>query len=223
MIKNLSEKKGEEVMIKGWIDTVRDQGKMAFFDFRDASGKVQGVVFGKPEVLEIAKTLRPEWVVAVSGKVQERNDKQAKAYRGGLAETGKTPFFNKDVELEITGFEILNKAETPVFEITKDTRDMNEEVRLKNRYLDLRTERMQKNIRMRAKAAKFLRDELEKENFIEIETHEFNKRPWKVEGLSVRPEMWIYNHSAFIVSARKVKPYLETLSELKTDKEICED
>jgi tRNA (adenine57-N1/adenine58-N1)-methyltransferase len=57
--------------------------------------------------------------------------------------------------------------------------------------------------------------------FIEIETHEFNKRPWKVEGLSVRPEMWIYNHSAFIVTARKIKPY-ENESELKTDKEICE-
>ena len=169
-IKNLSEKKGEEVLIQGWVDVKRDQGKMAFFDFRDASGKVQGVVFGKPEVLEIAKTLRPEWVVSVYGKVQERNDKQAKAYREALEEEKEKPFFNKDVELEITGFEILNKAETPVFEITESTQDINEEVRLKHRYLDLRTERMQKNIRMRAKAAKLLRDLLEKEDFIEIET-----------------------------------------------------
>ena len=169
-IKNLSEKKGEEVLIQGWVDVKRDQGKMAFFDFRDATGKVQGVVFGKPEVLEIAKTLRPEWVVSVYGKVQERNDKQAKAYREALEEGKEKPFFNKDVELEITGFEILNKAETPVFEITESTQDINEEVRLKHRYLDLRTERMQKNIRMRAKAAKLLRDLLEKEDFIEIET-----------------------------------------------------
>ena len=170
MIKNLSEKKGEEVLIKGWVDVKRDQGKMAFFDFRDATGKVQGVVFGKPEVLEVAKTLRPEWVVAVKGKVQERNDKQAKAYREELEQTGKKPFFNKDVELEITGFEILNRAETPVFEITESTQDINEEVRLKNRYLDLRTQRMQENIRMRARVAKLLRDELEREDFIEIET-----------------------------------------------------
>ncbi len=170
MIKNLSEKKGEEVLIKGWVDVKRDQGKMAFFDFRDATGKVQGVVFGKPEVLEVAKTLRPEWVVAVKGKVQERNDKQAKAYREEVEKTGKRPFFNKDVELEITGFEILNKAETPVFEITSDTSEINEEVRLKNRYLDLRTQRMQNNIRMRAKAMQLLRKELNEENFVEIET-----------------------------------------------------
>ncbi len=169
-IKNLSEKKGEEVLIQGWVDVKRDQGKMAFFDFRDASGKVQGVVFGKHEVLEQAKELRPEWVVSVYGKVQERNDKQAKAYREALEEGKEKPFFNKDVELEITGFEILNKAETPVFEITESTQEINEEVRLKHRYLDLRTERMQKNIRMRAKTAKLLRDLLEEEDFIEIET-----------------------------------------------------
>jgi aspartyl-tRNA synthetase len=60
IIKNLSEKKGEEIKIKGWVDVARNQGKMTFFDFRDMSGKVQGVVFGKPEVLEIAKTLRNE-------------------------------------------------------------------------------------------------------------------------------------------------------------------
>ena len=60
MIKDLSEKKGEEVKIKCWVDTVRFQGKMAFFDFRDASGKIQGIIFGKPEVLEAAKELRPE-------------------------------------------------------------------------------------------------------------------------------------------------------------------
>ena len=170
-IKELSSNiSGEEVLIKGWVDVKRDQGKMAFFDFRDATGKVQGVVFGKPEVLEVAKTLRPEWVVAVTGKVQERNDRQAKAYREEVEKTGKRPFFNKDVELEITGFEILNKAETPVFEITESTQDINEEVRLKNRYLDLRTRRMQENIRMRARVAKLLRDELEREDFIEIET-----------------------------------------------------
>ncbi len=60
MIKNLSEKKGQEVKIKCWVDTVRFQGKMAFFDFRDVSGKVQGIIFGKPEVLESAKDLRNE-------------------------------------------------------------------------------------------------------------------------------------------------------------------
>lgn len=60
MIKNLLKMKGTEVRIAGWVDTERRQGKMAFFDFRDVSGKVQGIVFGKPEVLKIAKKLRNE-------------------------------------------------------------------------------------------------------------------------------------------------------------------
>lgn len=169
-IKNLSEKKGQEVLIKCWVDVRRDQGKMAFFDFRDASGKVQGVVFGKPEVLDIAKTLRPEWVIAVTGNVQERNDKQAKAYREECENSNVVPLFNKDVELEITGFEILNKAETPAFEITESAQNTNEEVRLKNRYLDLRTERMHNNLVMRHRVAKLLRDELDTQDFLEIET-----------------------------------------------------
>lgn len=169
-IKNLHEHQSEMVTIKCWVDVARDQGKMAFFDFRDASGKVQGVVFGKPEVLEVAKTLRPEWVVAVTGVVNDRNDKSAKEFKANNDETGKRDFFVKDVELEITGFEILNKAETPVFEITESTVDTNEEVRLKNRYLDLRTERMHNNMKMRHKVAKLCRDYLDEKDFLELET-----------------------------------------------------
>lgn len=169
-IKNLADHFEKEVTINGWVDVARNQGKMAFFDFRDISGKVQGVVFGKPEVLEIAKTLRPEWVVAVTGLVNNRNDKNAKEFKKNFEETGVRDFFIKDVELEITGFEILNKAETPAFEITESTADTNEEVRLKNRYLDLRTDRMQGNIKMRHKVAKLCRDYLDENNFLEIET-----------------------------------------------------
>ena len=65
LIAQLTEHIGKEVAINGWVDVARDQGKMAFFDFRDRSGKVQGVVFGKPEVLEVAKTLKQEYVVSV--------------------------------------------------------------------------------------------------------------------------------------------------------------
>jgi aspartyl-tRNA synthetase len=81
---------------------------------------VQGVIFGKPEVLEVGQTLRPEWVVAVTGKVNERPEKMRK--EGVL---------NGELELEITGIEILNEAETPPFEITEDTSDIDEGVRLK--------------------------------------------------------------------------------------------
>jgi aspartyl-tRNA synthetase len=163
-IKDIASKKGEEVTIKGWVHIARDQGKMAFFDFRDMTGFVQGVVFGKPEVLEVAKILRPEWVVAVTGKVNERPEKMRK--EGVL---------NGDVELEITGIEVLNKAETPVFEVSENTSEINEETRLENRYLDLRTERMQHNMRMRGAVAQLVRNELYHQGFTEIETPLFTK------------------------------------------------
>ncbi len=163
-IKDISSKKGEEVTIKGWVHIARDQGKMAFFDFRDMTGFVQGVVFGKPEVLEIAKTLRSEWVVAVTGKVNERPEKMRK--EGVL---------NGDVELEITGIEILNKAETPIFEVIDNTSEINEETRLENRYIDLRTERMQHNMRMRGAVAQLVRNELYHQGFTEVETPIFTK------------------------------------------------
>lgn len=159
LIKNITEYINETIRIEAWIDVTRNQGKMAFFDFRDATGKVQGVVFGKPEVLEIAKTLRPEWVVAITGIVNERPEKMV-----------KENVQNGSVEIEITNIEVLNRAETPVFEITESTVGINEEVRLKNRYLDLRTERMHNNIVMRHKVAKLCRDYLDGKKFFEIET-----------------------------------------------------
>lgn len=159
LIKDLGEHKTKEVTIAGWVDVARDQGKMAFFDFRDRSGKVQGVVFGKPDVLEIAKTLRPEFVVSVTGIVNERPEKMR-----------KDGVLNGDIELEITAIEVLSEAETPVFDVTENSIDKDEEVRLKYRYLDLRTERMQKNIRVRSEFVRRCREFLMKQDFVEIET-----------------------------------------------------
>ncbi len=159
LIKDLKDHKTKEVTIAGWVDVARDQGKMAFFDFRDRSGKVQGVVFGKPDVLEVAKTLRPEFVVKISGIVNERPEKMRK--EGVL---------NGDIELEITAIEVLSTAETPVFDVTEDSLDKDEEVRLKHRYLDLRTERMQHNIRVRSEFVRRCREHLMKQDFVEIET-----------------------------------------------------
>jgi len=159
MIGSLNEHKGNEVTIKGWVHVSRFQGKMAFFDFRDRSGKVQGVVFGKPEVLEIAKTLRTEFVVTITGVVNERPEKM----RNDKVQNG-------DIELEISGIEVLNEAATTPFEITEDSINKDEEVRLKYRYLDLRTERMQRNIRMRSEFVRRCREFLMKQDFVEIET-----------------------------------------------------
>ncbi len=159
LIKDLKEHKGKDVTIRGWVDVARDQGKMAFFDFRDRSGKVQGVVFGKPEVLTVAKTLRPEFVVAVEGKVNPRPEKMI-----------KSDVLNGDLELEITNITILNESKTPAFDITADTSDIDEEVRLKYRYLDLRTDRMQRNIRIRSEFVRRCRNFLMDQDFVEIET-----------------------------------------------------
>ena len=159
-IKDLGGKVGEEVKIAGWVDVVRDQGKMIFFDFRDMTGKVQGVILSSlKELLEKAKPIRNEWVVEVVGKVNKRPDKMI-----------NEKVLNGDIELEITDIEILNPAETLPFDITTDTSGIDESVRLKYRYLDLRSERMQKNMRLRSEWIQRCREYLLKNKFTEIET-----------------------------------------------------
>lgn len=159
LIGSLSEHVGKEATIQGWVSVARFQGKMAFFDFRDRSGKVQGVVFGKPEVLEIAKILKPEYVVEITGTVNARPEKMVNA---GVQ--------NGDIELEITNIVILNAAETPPYELTEDSINKDEELRLKYRYLDLRTERMQRNIKLRSEFVRRCRNFLMERDFVEIET-----------------------------------------------------
>src|SRR3954467_7622888 len=91
-IKDLSSKTGQEVTIKGWIDVRRDQGKMVFFDFRDMTGTIQGVVLpNRADVIEIAKTARPESVVAIEGIVNKRPERNVVADK-----------VNGDIELEVT-------------------------------------------------------------------------------------------------------------------------
>ncbi|MCA9361084.1 aspartate--tRNA(Asn) ligase [Candidatus Kaiserbacteria bacterium] len=109
LIKNLKEQIEKEVTIKAWVDVARQQGKLAFFDFRDRSGKVQGVVFGKPEVLEIAKTLKPESAVTITGLVNKRPEKMINA-----------EVQNGDIELEITDIKVLNEAESLPFDLETD-------------------------------------------------------------------------------------------------------
>ncbi|NCT02015.1 aspartate--tRNA ligase, partial [Candidatus Parcubacteria bacterium] len=159
LIGELDSQVGKEVVIKGWVDVIRDQGKMAFFDFRDRSGKVQGVVFGKPAVLEVAKTTRPESVVEITGIVNKRPEKMVNI---GVQ--------NGAIELEITNIKILNDTVVLPFPVNEDTRVVDEATRLKYRYLDLRSERMQKNVRVRHAIQKFVRDYLTEQDFVEVET-----------------------------------------------------
>ncbi|MFA5029647.1 MAG: aspartate--tRNA ligase [Patescibacteria group bacterium] len=159
-ILEVTNKIGQEVKIMGWVHTRRDHGKLIFIDVRDRSGILQ-VVFipSNKETHALAEKLRSEYVVAIVGTVNERpanmiNDKIA---------TGS-------VELLVTKLEILNEAKTPPFAIDQNTAEVNEETRLKYRYLDLRTQRMTKNMVMRSKVVKFIRDYLTDLGFLDIET-----------------------------------------------------
>ncbi|MDD3662515.1 MAG: OB-fold nucleic acid binding domain-containing protein, partial [Candidatus Pacebacteria bacterium] len=159
-IKDLRENIGEEVVIAGWVDVRRDQGKLVFVEMRDMTGLVQGVVLpNHGDAIEKIKEVRNEWVLRIKGIVNKRPERNI-----------KEGILNGDIELEITDLEVLNKATTPNFDITGEGKEIGEESRLKYRYLDLRRPRMQKNIRNRHKIMMFIRDFLTKENFIEIET-----------------------------------------------------
>ena len=155
---------GQKVTIKGWIDTRRDMGKIVFLDIRDRSGIIQVVVIPKTPPAEVAGRLRDEWVVSITGLVKARPEKMINP---NIA-TGT-------VEMEALEIEVLNEAATPPFPITSDTREVNEETRLKYRYLDLRSERMRKNMETRHKIINFCRNYLNKEGFWEIETPSLGK------------------------------------------------
>jgi aspartyl-tRNA synthetase len=159
-IKDLAGKVGEEVVVKGWVDIRRDHGKLIFIDLRDMSGKVQMVALpNHKEAHELANTVRPEWVLEVSGKVNARPEKM----------------INKDevngaVEIEVLNIVVLNEAQTPPLDVRSDGKDINEEVRLTYRYLDLRRPRMQKNIRNRSLVMTYVRNFFTAEGFTEVET-----------------------------------------------------
>ncbi len=159
LINDLPAHIGQEVMIQGWVSVRRDQGKMVFFDFRDRTGYVQGVVLPGSAAIDIAKEIKTEYIVSVTGKVNERQEKNRQADRQ-----------NGNIELEILGMEILNETEVLPFDIGTDTSVVGEEVRLKYRYIDLRSDRVQKNIRMRHRVQKLVRDFLDAQGFIEVET-----------------------------------------------------
>ncbi|HVO86434.1 MAG TPA: aspartate--tRNA ligase [Candidatus Binatia bacterium] len=154
-------KVGEKILVKGWVHARRDHGKLIFIDLRDRSGLLQVVFWGggDEELFKMADSLRSEFVVAVTGTVQKRNEGQINPEMP----TGS-------VELGAETLEILNESETPPFEITDDTSGVGEETRLKYRYLDLRSERMAKNIRLRSAFVQNCREFLFNDGFVEIET-----------------------------------------------------
>lgn len=159
-IKDVSGSVGAEVVVKCWVDVRRDQGKMVFLDLRDVSGKIQAVVLpSHDEALIVAQKLRTEWVVEVRGIINKRPEKNI-----------KVGIINGDVELEVLAIDVLNEATTPSFDISTSGYEVNEEVRLEKKYLDLRRARLQRNISMRHKVIKLIREKLDSQHFLEIET-----------------------------------------------------
>jgi len=151
---------GMEVTLCGWVHRRRDHGGLIFIDLRDRYGLTQ-VVSDPTKSADCHATsdeVRSEFVVQVTGVVRERPE----GMRNSNLKSG-------EIEVLISDFKILNKSETPPFEIDQD-KEVNEELRLKYRYLDLRRQRMKNNIIMRYKVIKMLRDGLDKMDFIEVET-----------------------------------------------------
>lgn len=159
-------KVGEEIILQGWVHTRRDHGKLIFIDLRDSTGIVQVVFHPKvsEEVHKMGSTLSIEDVITLTGKVNARPEN---AINPDLP-TGT-------VEIEATKIEIISKAQTPPIEINNPDIDVDETVRLKYRYLDLRRAKMQKNLRLRHQVSKLTRDFLDAKGYVEIETPYLSK------------------------------------------------
>lgn len=159
LIKELLKNIDNSASIEGWVHTRRDHGKIVFLDMRDMSGLLQVVIVPGSDAYEKVKEIRPEWVLKITGFVKARPEKLINPN----LETGT-------IEMEAEDLEVLNPALTPPFEIDKNTYGVDEELRLKYRYLDLRSERMTKNIILRSEIMKFIRSYLWQKDFRELET-----------------------------------------------------
>ena len=154
------ENDGQEVVLAGWVHRRRDHGGLVFIDLRDTGGIAQ-VVFhpeDSPEAHKVAESLRSEWVISVTGVVHKR---PAGAENSNVA-TG-------DVEVLAHSAHVLNESKTPPFDLTQDGQ-ADELLRLRYRYLDLRTAWMHNNIVLRHRAVAYIRRFLDDRGFVEIET-----------------------------------------------------
>jgi aspartyl-tRNA synthetase len=149
---------GADVVLLGWVHRVRDLGGVTFIDVRDRAGVSQVVVRENDTLMAVAKRLRAEFVVGVSGVVQRRSD-----------DTVNAKLATGEVEVLAREIRILNEAKTPPFQIAEDG-PVSEEVRLRYRYLDLRRPRLQHNIGLRHRVAMAIRKYFDANGFWEIET-----------------------------------------------------
>lgn len=151
---------GKELTLAGWVNTRRDHGGLIFIDLRDRSGIVQVVMspqYGE-DAFHKAEDVRSEYVLAIRGIVRERSPETVNP----KMQTGK-------IEVVVSEMRVLNKAKTPPFYV-EDGIDVDETVRLKHRYIDLRRPEMQRNLIMRHKIVHEMRQFLDAHDFLEVET-----------------------------------------------------
>ncbi|WP_436950371.1 aspartate--tRNA ligase [Staphylococcus xylosus] len=151
----------QEVILKGWVHNRRDLGGLIFVDLRDREGYVQ-VVFNpdfSEEALKIAETVRSEYVVQVKGIVKKRDP-----------QTVNPKIATGQVEVQVSEIEIINKSETPPFALNEENQNVDENIRLKYRYLDLRRQELAQTFKMRHQTTRSIRQYLDKEGFFDIET-----------------------------------------------------
>ena len=151
----------EKVTLKGWVHNRRDLGGLIFIDLRDREGIVQ-IVFNpdfSQEALNIAETVRSEYIVEVQGVVTKRD-----------AETVNPKIKTGQVEVQVSNIEIINKSETPPFSINEENTNVDENIRLKYRYLDLRRQELAQTFKMRHQTTRSIRQYLDDNGFYDIET-----------------------------------------------------
>ncbi|MEI6022702.1 MAG: aspartate--tRNA(Asn) ligase [bacterium] len=184
-INELGAHKGLEVTIKGWIDVRRDQGKMVFFDFRDMTGIVQGVILPNSEAMQVGKEIRQEWVVEVVGKVNERPDRNKK--EGVL---------NGDIELEILKIKVLAEAEPLPFDMSLSGYNLDLTTELDNRALVIRHPKIQAIFKIQETIIDAFREYMKKNMFFEFQAPSIV--PATAEGGAEVFEISYFDKKAFL-------------------------
>ena len=154
------EDKGKTIILSGWVENYRDHGGVAFIDLYDRWGLTQ-IVFDPqvaPDAHAVAHTLRSQFVIAIEGEVRPRPEGMANSN----LDTG-------DIEVYVKNFELLNRSKTPPFDV-QHSDDVNAEMRLTYRYLDLRAKRLQNNMIFRSKVTGMIRNYFLENRFVEVET-----------------------------------------------------
>ncbi len=188
LIQDLGGRVGETVLIKGWVSVRRDQGKMVFFDFRDRSGTVQGVVLPHSAAIETAKQIRVEYVVAVEGVVNQRPEKNRNA-----------KVMNGDIELEVTGITVLAEAEPLPFDMSETGYNVDLTTELDHRALTMRHPRLQAIFKVQAIIIDSFREYMKSQGFFEFQAPAIT--PATAEGGAEVFEVQYFDKKAYLTQS----------------------